>query len=199
VWLTSKHIIIIFFINVLEFIATMMQAAQLAAEAAMQEAAAMDAVARDAAAAAAAAASRQHGGGGGYHHEQQHYKQQQHHGIPEHHQQIHHHYHPQMMMDNMEESIASLSMDSEQLGLLRALQAAEMGDHSTLQESFNMMGMDPNDASSMQSLLHLLAQQEQDISRPDEHYLTIAQNGKFVLILYRQRGGSTDIVQKSYG
>lgn len=139
----------------------------------MQEAAARDA----AAAASAAAASNYLGGGGGYHHQQQQcqqQQQQQHHhdyGISENHQ-LHHH-HPHMMMDNMDESVGSLSMESEQLSLLRALNA-QLGDHRTLQDTINMMGLNPNDAL----LLQMLAQQEQEITRPDEHYLTIAQNGK---------------------
>ena len=106
----------------------MMQAAQLAAEAAMQEAAAREA------------------------HEQQ------------------------APMD-MDSSSGSLGMDSEQLGFLQALQAAEAGDQAHLLHDLNMMGMGANE-SSMQSLLQMLAQQEQENSRPDEHYLTIAQNGE---------------------
>ncbi len=142
-----------------------------------------EAAARDAAAAAAAAASSHHGGGYRHqHHQNQHQQPQQLHGLSEHHlqpHQLHHNnIHPHLMMDNMEESIASLSMDSEQLGLLRALHAAEMGDHSSLHDSINLMGIDPNDATSMQSLLHMLAQQEQENARPEEHYLTIAQNGE---------------------
>jgi hypothetical protein len=45
-----------------------------------------------------------------------------------------------------------------------------------------MMGLDPNDGE-VQSLLQMLAQQEQlqESQRPDEHYLTIAQNGRFLL------------------
>jgi hypothetical protein len=149
----------------------MMHAAQLAAEAAMQEAAARDAAAargntsgnspsssigNDAMARAAQLAAEQY------------------------------------MMD-MESSNASLSMDmggisghdaqlEQQMGLLRALQAAEIGDHhggvpAHILQEMNMMGMDPNDAESMQALLHMMAQQEQEHARPEEHYLTIAQNG----------------------
>lgn len=76
----------------------------------------------------------------------------------------------------------------QQLNLLRALQAAEMGEQAggsaaaggipphILQE-MSMLGMDPNDPESMQALLQMMAQQEQESSRPEEHYLTIAQNG----------------------
>lgn len=150
----------------------MMQAAQLAAEAAMQEAAA-----RDAAAAAAAAGSHH---SAGYHHHQQ--RQQHPESLPEHHQQYHlqhqhqHQlYHPHMTMENgMDVPSASLPMDDEQMGLLRALQAADISIH----DSINMMGLDPNDASSIQALLQVLAQREEEILRPGEHYLTIAQNGK---------------------
>jgi hypothetical protein len=92
---------------------------------------------------------------------------------------------------DMESSNASLSMDTtaediqleQQLGLLRALQAAEMGEHGGglpphILHEMNMLGMDPNDAESMQALFQMMAQQEQENARPDEHYLTIAQNGK---------------------
>jgi hypothetical protein len=165
----------------------MMQAAQLAAEAAMQEAAA-----RDAAAAAAAANGRSHhgtGGGGGcypqHHHgggspssEHQHYQRQH-----QHHQQHQQHHHPQhpIMMEGIDESMSSssLTMNSEQLGLLRALHAEMGGGPSTLHDSISMMGMDPTEANSMQSLLQMLAQQEQENARPEEHYLTIAHNGRY--------------------
>jgi hypothetical protein len=148
----------------------MMQAAQLAAEAAMQEAAA-----RDAAAAAAAASgntgNRVDVAGSGGMNRAAFQAAEQH------------------MMD-LEASNASLTMDDDnnlqleqQLGLLRALQAAEMGDHGGgvpphILHEMNMLGMDPNDAESMQALFQMMAQQEQENARPDEHYLTIAQNGK---------------------
>lgn len=154
----------------------MMQAAQLAAEAAMQEAAARDA------AAAAAAASGNSGNGdvagsGGMN-------------------RVAFQAAEQYMMD-LEASNASLTMDTtddnlqleQQLGLLRALQAAEMGDQGGgvpphILHEMNMLGMDPNDAESMQALFQMMAQQEQENARPDEHYLTIAQNGtKFGLEL----------------
>jgi hypothetical protein len=95
-----------------------------------------------------------------------------------------------------EASEATLSMDTigedvhvqQQLNLLRALQVAEMGEYGggggggtcipphVLQE-MSLLGMDPNDAESIQALLQIMAQQEQEITRPEEHYLTIAQNG----------------------
>ena len=100
----------------------------------------------------------------------------------------------QHMMD-LEASNVSLTMDDDnnfqleqQLGLLRALQAAEMGDHGGgvpphILHEMNMLGMDPNDAESMQALFQMMAQQEQENARPDEHYLTIAQNGKNIFDL----------------
>ncbi|KAG7357302.1 PAS/PAC sensor hybrid histidine kinase [Nitzschia inconspicua] len=141
----------------------MMEAAMKAAEAAMQEA-----VARD--------LQRQQGNGGGDN------------SISRIAQQAA----EQHMMD-LEASQASLSMDTggdshveQQLNLLRALQAAEFGEQAgglgggipphVLQE-MAMLGMDPNDAESMQALLHMMAQQEQENFRPEEHYLTMAQNG----------------------
>lgn len=83
----------------------------------------------------------------------------------------------QATMD-MDASNASLGMDSEQLAFLEAMQAAEMGDQANLMQDINMMGLNQND-NSVQSLLHMLTQQEQENARPDEHYLTIAQNGKY--------------------
>ncbi|KAL3917672.1 MAG: hypothetical protein SGILL_004602 [Bacillariaceae sp.] len=69
----------------------------------------------------------------------------------------------------------------QQLNLLRALQAAEMGEQNgipphVLQEMIQL-GMDPNDPESIQAILQMMAQQEQENARPEEHYLTIAQNG----------------------
>ena len=121
----------------------MMQAAQLAAQAAMQEAAAREA--GDVAAAAVADSNR-----GNQHAE----------------------------MD-MDASNSSLGIDAEQLGFLKALQAAEQsGDNAGVMEEMQMMGLAGNASDeNMQSLLQMLAQQEQENSRPDEHYLTIAQNG----------------------
>ena len=120
-----------------------MQAAQLAAQAAMQEAAAREA--GDVAAAAVADSNR-----GNQHAE----------------------------MD-MDASNSSLGIDAEQLGFLKALQAAEQsGDNAGVIEEMHMMGLAGNASDeNMQSLLQMLAQQEQENSRPDEHYLTIAQNG----------------------
>lgn len=102
----------------------------------------------------------------------------------------------QHMMD-LEASQASLAMDSgenaqvqQQLNLLRALQAAERGDHGGggsgsgaggipphIIQEMSMFGVDPNDPESMQAILHMMAQQELEHARPEEHYLTIAQNG----------------------
>eukprot|EP00339_Tiarina_fusa_P025426 CAMPEP_0117015574 /NCGR_PEP_ID=MMETSP0472-20121206/12418_1 /TAXON_ID=693140 ORGANISM="Tiarina fusus, Strain LIS" /NCGR_SAMPLE_ID=MMETSP0472 /ASSEMBLY_ACC=CAM_ASM_000603 /LENGTH=1296 /DNA_ID=CAMNT_0004719407 /DNA_START=215 /DNA_END=4105 /DNA_ORIENTATION=- len=81
---------------------------------------------------------------------------------------------PEMDMDA---SHTSLGMDPEQLGFLKALQAAESGDQSGVVDEMHMMGLGNSNDESMQSLLQMLAQQEQENSRPDEHYLTIAQNG----------------------
>ena len=122
------------------------------------------------------------------------------------------HYDQMMDLDASTSSMMGVS-DSEQLGLLRALQDAEgMGDEErqmsqqqqymqqqklqheqqqqhqeilevliqqnpNLLQEMSMMGIDPNDPESVQSLLQLLAQQEQENARPEEHYLTIAQNG----------------------
>lgn len=160
----------------------MMQAAQLAAEAAMKEAAARDA-------AAAAAHSR----------------------IPMHHTSTQQESSAYGQMMDMDASGSSLGIDNEQLGLLQALQAAQMRDEEQQQvtieqqqlylqqqkqnqqnqeilealiqqnpnllQEIQMMGIDPNDPDSVQSLLQMLAQQEQENARPEEHYLTIAQNG----------------------
>lgn len=71
---------------------------------------------------------------------------------------------------------SSHSIDAEQLVFLQALQAAEAGDQATLLQ--NMLDMNQDDPN-VQSLLHILAQQEQENARPIEHYLTIAQNGKY--------------------
>mmetsp|Transcript_56774 Transcript_56774/g.138154 ORF Transcript_56774/g.138154 Transcript_56774/m.138154 type:complete len:1348 (-) Transcript_56774:93-4136(-) len=162
----------------------MMQAAQLAAEAAMKEAANRD------------AANRM---------EMQQQQQQQQQQQPSHYDQM-------MDLEASTSSMMGVS-DSEQLGLLRALQDAEgMGDEErqmsqqqqymqqqklqheqqqqhqeilevliqqnpNLLQEMSMMGIDPNDPESVQSLLQLLAQQEQENARPEEHYLTIAKNG----------------------
>ena len=120
-----------------------MQAAQLAAQAAMQE-----------------AAARESGGAGGGGDDDG--RGAQHPG-----------------MDMMDDSSASLGIDAEQLGFLRALQAAESGDQAGMADEMHMMGLSGNASDeNMQSLLQMLAQQEQENSRPDEHYLTIAQNGE---------------------
>jgi hypothetical protein len=85
----------------------------------------------------------------------------------------------QAEMDDMYESNPSLGMDPDQLGFLKALQAAESGDQSGVVDEMHMMGLGNSNDESMQSLLQMLAQQEQENSRPDEHYLTIAQNGEY--------------------
>jgi hypothetical protein len=95
----------------------------------------------------------------------------------------------QHMMD-LEASQASLRMNTgddthaeQQLNLLRALQAAEMGEHAGIPphvlHEMSMLGMDPSDPENIQAILHMMAQQEQENARPEEHYLTIAQNGTF--------------------
>lgn len=79
---------------------------------------------------------------------------------------------------DMDASDASLGMDPEQLAFLRAMQAAEMGDQASMMHDLGMMGIGNSANDSVQSLLQMLAQQEQENNRPEEHYLTIAQNGK---------------------
>ena len=70
-------------------------------------------------------------------------------------------------------------MDAEQLGFMNSLQSSDLDQAQLLQE-INMMGLDPNDGN-VQSLLQMLSQQqEQENMRPEEHYLTIAQNGMFI-------------------
>ena len=83
----------------------------------------------------------------------------------------------------MDMDASNSMMDSEQLAFLQALQGTNMRDSQAhLMEDINMMGLDPNDGE-VQSLLQMLSQQqqEQENRRPDEHYLTIAQNGRFLL------------------
>jgi hypothetical protein len=94
---------------------------------------------------------------------------------------------------DMDASNASLGMDSEQLGFLKALQAAEASGQAHLLDDMNMMGMNPNDAS-MQSLLQMLTQQEQENARPDEHYLTIAQNGRNTYYVASVRVKKTNLI-----
>jgi len=117
----------------------MMQAAQLAAEAAMQEAA------RE------ASSGRSH--------------------RPE------RHLHQESFMD-MDASNPSLGLDPDQLAFLKAIQAAEMGDQASSMHELELMGLRGSTNDSVQSLLQMLRQQEQESHRPDEHYLTIAQNGR---------------------
>jgi hypothetical protein len=125
----------------------MMQAAQLAAEAAMAEAA------REASS----------GGGGSRSAESLHQEQ--------------HQSHHSSSMD-MDASDQNLGMDPEQLAFLKAMQAAEMGDQANMMHDLGMMGIGSASNDSVESLLQMLAQQEQENQRPEEHYLTIAQNGK---------------------
>ena len=92
----------------------------------------------------------------------------------------HHQGHPQepdAAMD-MDASNPNLNMDAEQIAFLQAMQAAEMGDQANMMNDIGMMGLAGGNEDNVQSLLHMLAQQEQENQRPDEHYLTIAQNGK---------------------
>ncbi len=117
----------------------MMQAAQLAAEAAMQEAA------REASSGRSHAQER--------------------------------HMHQDSLMD-MDASNPNLGMDPDQIAFLKAMQAAEMGDQASTMHELGMLGLGGAAANdSVQSLLQMLRQQEQESHRPEEHYLTIAQNG----------------------
>jgi len=68
--------------------------------------------------------------------------------------------------------------EEEHMALLNALQTAGgFQDLSSLLEKMSMMGIDHNDTESLRTLLHALIEQEQERMRPEEHYLTIAQNG----------------------
>ena len=80
----------------------------------------------------------------------------------------------------MDLEASSSFKDVDQLGFLNALRAAEIGDQAALLQDINLMGLNPND-DSMQSLLQILAQQDRENARPDEHYLTIAQNGTLLI------------------
>jgi hypothetical protein len=84
-----------------------------------------------------------------------------------------------MDMDPSSESEMMMGMDgADQFGLLSALQAAELGDQADIFHDINMMGLNPH-GGDVESLLQMLQkQQEQENARPDEHYLTIAQNGR---------------------
>lgn len=148
----------------------MMEAAMQAAEAAMQEAAARDMAQR---------LANENNGGGVGDSEMSRIAQ----AAAEQH------------MADLEATNASLTMDTggddsqaEQINLLRALQAAEMGEHGGIpphvMQEMSLLGMDPNDPESIQAILHMMAQQEQENARPDEHYLTIAQNGKLQEYVY---------------
>lgn len=69
-------------------------------------------------------------------------------------------------------------LDAEQLVFLRALQEAEEGEQAELLQRMIELGQDD---PSVQALLQLLAQEERENSRPEEHYLTIAQNGMLLI------------------
>mmetsp|Transcript_11693 Transcript_11693/g.33654 ORF Transcript_11693/g.33654 Transcript_11693/m.33654 type:complete len:1299 (-) Transcript_11693:91-3987(-) len=81
--------------------------------------------------------------------------------------------------EDMDSSVSNMGVDAEQLAFLRAMQAAESGDQASMMHDLGMMGIGNSGNDSTQSLLHMLAQQEQEQEnqRPDEHFLTIAQNG----------------------
>ena len=79
-------------------------------------------------------------------------------------------------MDLEASGSSMMGIDPEQIALLRAMQAAEMGDQASFMS--DMMGLGTGHNESVQSLLEMLSQQEQENQRPHEHYLTIAQNGK---------------------
>eukprot|EP00980_Cylindrotheca_fusiformis_P008223 scaffold1736_cov127-Cylindrotheca_fusiformis.AAC.37 len=81
---------------------------------------------------------------------------------------------PGLMDVSSSHSVDNQTFDAEQIMFLQALQAAEAGDQASLLQ--NMMGLNQNDPN-VQSLLQILAKQQQEVSRPSEHYLTIAQNG----------------------
>lgn len=70
-----------------------------------------------------------------------------------------------------------VGMNPEQIAFLRAMQAAEMNDQASMLRDLGMLGIGNNANDSVQSLLQMLAQQDQELRRPEEHYLTIAQNG----------------------
>ena len=71
-----------------------------------------------------------------------------------------------------------VGMNPEQIAFLRAMQAAEMNDQASMLRDLGMLGIGNNANDSVQSLLQMLAQQDQELRRPEEHYLTIAQNGR---------------------
>lgn len=56
-----------------------------------------------------------------------------------------------------------------------------------LLQEMQMMGIDPNDPEGVQFFLQYLQQREeqerQQADRPDEHYMTIAQNGRYKYLL----------------
>ena len=78
---------------------------------------------------------------------------------------------------DMDASSSSLGIDGEEMRLLRALHAAGVSwEEANIHQNINMLGLNSND-QSMQALLQMLVQQEQENARPEEHHLTIAQNG----------------------
>jgi hypothetical protein len=85
---------------------------------------------------------------------------------------------------DLQYSDEDVGMNPEQIAFLRAMQAAEMGDQASMLRDLGMMGMGNNANDSVQSLLQMLAQQDQELRRPEEHYLTIAQNGKLCYTVY---------------
>jgi hypothetical protein len=94
----------------------------------------------------------------------------------------------------MDMDASNSMMDGDQLAFLHALQGSDMGDsQAQIMGDINMMGLDPNDGE-VQSLLQMLSQQqqEQENRRPDEHYLTIAQNGRLLLEQKEGRQASHD-------
>jgi hypothetical protein len=72
-------------------------------------------------------------------------------------------------------------MNPEQIAFLKAMQAADIGDHASMLHDLGMMGIGSSAHDSVKSLLKMLAQQDQEHRRPEEHYLTIAQNGKWCI------------------
>lgn len=71
-------------------------------------------------------------------------------------------------------------MNPEQIAFLKAMQAADIGDQASMLHDLGMMGIG-SAHDSVKSLLKMLAQQDQEHRRPEEHYLTIAQNGKWCI------------------
>jgi len=135
----------------------MMQAAQLAAEAAMQEAAREESASRS--------SSRQP------HNMMEETHHHHHHHLPRHH-------HSEMDLQYDDEDSG---MNPEQIAFLRAVQAAEMGGQASLLRDLGIMGLGNGANDNVHSLLQMMAQHDQETRRPEEHYLTIAQNGALFL------------------